>query len=82
MTINIADNSPRISYTVASGVTQTTFAVPFEFFDNTDLNVYINGTLQTITTTTLFQVVTVLLAVFLCLSLVALLGLVLLLPVI
>ena len=50
MTINIADNSPRISYTVASGVTQTTFAVPFEFFDNTDLNVYINGTLQTITT--------------------------------
>ena len=50
MTINIADNSPRISYTVANGVTQTTFAVPFEFFDNTDLNVYINGTLQTITT--------------------------------
>ena len=50
MTINIADNSPRISYTVASGVTQTTFAVPFEFFDNTDLNVYIDGTLQTITT--------------------------------
>jgi len=50
MTINIADNSPRISYTVANGVTQTSFAVPFEFFDNTDLNVYINGTLQTITT--------------------------------
>jgi len=50
MTINIADNSPRISYTVAQGVTQTSFAVPFEFFDNTDLNVYINGTLQTITT--------------------------------
>ena len=50
MTINIADNSPRISYTVANGVTQTSFAVPFEFFDNTDLNVYINGTLQAITT--------------------------------
>lgn len=50
MTINIADNSPRISYTVAQGQTQTSFAVPFEFFDNTDLNVYINGTLQTITT--------------------------------
>ena len=49
MTINIADNSPRISYTVANGVTQTSFAVPFEFFDNTDLNVYINGALQTIT---------------------------------
>ncbi|MBJ64775.1 MAG: hypothetical protein CMB55_08295 [Euryarchaeota archaeon] len=50
MTINIADNSPRISYTVGSGVTQTSFAVPFEFFDNADLNVFINGVLQTITT--------------------------------
>ena len=50
MTINIADNSPRISYTVASGATQTSFAVPFEFFDNADLNVFIDGTLQTITT--------------------------------
>ena len=50
MTINIADNSPRISYTVAQGATQTSFAVPFEFFDNTDLNVYIDGTLKTITT--------------------------------
>ncbi len=50
MTINIADNSPRISYTVAQGQTQTSFAVPFEFFDNSDLNVYIDGTLKTITT--------------------------------
>ena len=50
MTINIADNSPRISYTVAQGQTQTSFAVPFEFFDNADLNVYIDGTLKTITT--------------------------------
>lgn len=50
MTINIADNSPRISYTVAQGVTQTSFAVPFEFFDNADLNVYVDGTLKTITT--------------------------------
>ena len=50
MTINIADNSPRISYTVAQGATQTSFAVPFEFFDNADLNVYIDGTLKTITT--------------------------------
>ena len=50
MTINIADNSPRISYTVAQGQTQTSFAVPFEFFDNGDLNVYVDGTLKTITT--------------------------------
>ena len=50
MTINIADNSPRISYNVAQGQTQTSFAVPFEFFNNADLNVYIDGTLKTITT--------------------------------
>ena len=50
MTINLADNSPRVSYTVSQGATQTTFAVPFEFFDNGDLNVYIDGTLKTITT--------------------------------
>lgn len=50
MTINIADNSPRISYSVAEGVTQTSFSVPFEFFDEPDLNVYIDGVLQTITT--------------------------------
>ena len=48
MTILIADNSPRISYTATSG--QTAFTVPFEFFDNSDLNVYINDTLKTLTT--------------------------------
>lgn len=46
MTINIADNSPRVSYSVAQGVTQTSFAIPFEFFDDTDLNVYVDGTLK------------------------------------
>lgn len=50
MTINLSDNSPRISYTVSQGATQTTFAVPFEFFDDADLNVYVDGTLKTITT--------------------------------
>ena len=49
MTITISDNSPRISYTVGKGVTQTSFTVPFEFFNNADLNVYIDGTLKTIT---------------------------------
>ena len=48
MTILISDNSPRISYTATSG--QTAFTVPFEFFDDTDLNVYINDVLQTLTT--------------------------------
>ena len=50
MTINIADNSPRVSYSVAQGVTQTSFTVSFEFFDNDDLNVYVDGTLKTLTT--------------------------------
>ena len=50
MTINLSDNSPRESYTVSQGATQTTFAVPFEFFDDADLNVYVDGTLKTITT--------------------------------
>jgi hypothetical protein len=50
MTINIADNTPRVSYAVAQGVTQTSFTVSFEFFDNTDLNVYLDGTLKTLTT--------------------------------
>ena len=50
MTIDISDNNPRISYTVASGVTQTSFAVPFEFFDDSDVKVYLNNVLQTITT--------------------------------
>ncbi len=50
MTINLADNSPRISYAVAQGATQTSFAVPFEFFASADLNVYVDGTLKTLTT--------------------------------
>jgi len=50
MTINLSDNSPRISYTVASGVTQYSFTVPFEFFEEGDLNAYVDGILKTITT--------------------------------
>ena len=50
MTINLADNSPRISYAVASGVTQTSFVVPFEFFSDGSLNVYVDTILQTLNT--------------------------------
>ncbi len=50
MTITIGDNDPRISYAVAEGATQTAFTVPFEFFDNADLNFYVDGTLKTLTT--------------------------------
>lgn len=48
MAILINDNTARVQYTATSG--QTTFAVPFEFFENSDLKVYRNSTLQTITT--------------------------------
>tara|TARA_R100001463_G_scaffold88676_2_gene143447 strand:- start:1119 stop:2069 length:951 start_codon:yes stop_codon:yes gene_type:complete len=50
MTITIGNNDPRISYSVSEGVTQTSFTVPFEFFDNADLNVYVDAVLKTITT--------------------------------
>jgi tetrahydromethanopterin S-methyltransferase subunit B len=50
MTISISDNNPRVSYTVAEGVTQTAFTVNFEFFDDADLNFYVDGTLKTLTT--------------------------------
>lgn len=50
MTIDISDNNPRVIYTVAQGVTQTSFAVPFEFFADSDLNVYVDNVLKTITT--------------------------------
>ena len=46
MTINLADNNPRISYSVAQGATQQTFAVPFEFFNDSDLSVYVDGVLK------------------------------------
>ena len=50
MAINISDNSPRVSYTVADGVTQTSFTVSFIFFAEDDLNVYVDGTLKTLET--------------------------------
>jgi hypothetical protein len=46
MTINLADNNPRIAYSLAQSATQTTFAVPFEFFDSGDLEVYVDGVLK------------------------------------
>lgn len=42
MTIDISSNNPKISYAVASGVTQTYFAIPFEFFSSEDLTVYVD----------------------------------------
>ena len=50
MTINLADNDPRNEYTVTDGNSQTVFTMDFEIFDNADLNVYVDGVLQTLTT--------------------------------
>lgn len=50
MTINLADNDPRDSYAVGQGVSQSAFTVTFEFFDDADLNVYVDGVLKTLTT--------------------------------
>ena len=40
MSITISDTTPRVQYTAAN--TQTTFSVPFEFFNNSDLVVIKN----------------------------------------
>ena len=50
MTISVSNNTPRVSYTVAEGQTQTSFTVNFEFFADADLNVFVDNTLKTITT--------------------------------
>lgn len=46
MTIVIADNSPRKTYTATAG--QTDFPTDFAFFAKADVNVYVNGTLKTL----------------------------------
>jgi hypothetical protein len=46
MAINLADNNPRVVYTVAEGASQSVFAVPFEFFEDSDIKVYVDGTLK------------------------------------
>lgn len=48
MSILINDNTARVQYTATSG--QTSFTVPYEFFSNSDLKVYKNEDLLTITT--------------------------------
>ncbi len=48
MTIALSANTPRVSYTVSQGATQTSFAVPFVFFTgSTDLNVFVDNTERT-----------------------------------
>lgn len=47
MTINLANNNPRIEYSVAQAATQSVFAIPFEFFDDTDIDAYVDSVLKT-----------------------------------
>ena len=48
MALQISDTTPRVQYTATSG--QTSFSVPFEFFDVADLKVYNGTTLLTYST--------------------------------
>ena len=47
MTINAANNNPRVEYTVAEGVETTQFSIPFEFFEDPEVKLYVDGTLRT-----------------------------------
>jgi len=48
MTIALSANTPRVSYTVNEGASQTSFTVPFVFFTaSTDLNVFVDNTART-----------------------------------
>lgn len=59
MTISLADNSPRDEYTLGAGATQQVFTVSFEFFNDTDLSVYVDGVEKTLgTASTTAQYVT------------------------
>ena len=46
MTIDVSNNDPRIEYSVSQGSSQSVFSVPFEFFDNSDVKVYVDDVLK------------------------------------
>ena len=50
MTITLAQNAARQSYSVNQSATVTSFTVGFEFFDAADLNVFVDGVKKTIST--------------------------------
>lgn len=43
MTIDVSNNNPRVEYSVAEGVTQTVFSVPFDYFEDSDVTIYVDG---------------------------------------
>ena len=52
MTIQLNENNPRIAYTLAQGNTRQSFPTTFEFFDSTDIIVFIDGVVNTAFTVT------------------------------
>ena len=50
MTINLADNTPRKSYTVTAGSSASSFDTDFEFFVDADLDVFVDGVQKTLAT--------------------------------
>jgi hypothetical protein len=47
MSINVANNNPHVVYTVAEGATQTVFSITFEFFDDDEVQLYVDGIIKT-----------------------------------
>ena len=48
MSIALSANSPRVHYTATAN--QTAFAIPFEFFDDGDIDIFVNDVQKSITT--------------------------------
>ena len=50
MTIDISANAARVSYSLAAGASQAAFTVSFEFFEDSDLKVYVDEVLKSVST--------------------------------
>ena len=50
MTIDISANAARVTYSLGAGSSQQAFTVSFEFFEDSDLKVYVDNTLKSIST--------------------------------
>ena len=48
--ITIADATPRVQYTVGGSSSTGPFTIPWPYFSDSDIKVYQDGTLKTITT--------------------------------
>lgn len=48
MTIDVSNNNPRAEYYLAAGTSQTAFTVPFDFFEDADVTVYVGDSIKTL----------------------------------